>query len=334
MAERHQVKRGNWFRGKVDKEPWNELPKSRSDSRIFKKKKPFQGAGKSKLKRAASTVVFVPSTKGSMLVKSLREDEDRMELLTGFRVKYQEAGGSPLSNAFDKNLGTGQPCGREECPICKQAENEEDCKARNITYESKCKLCNPKSSHQEDDEDAHPSGRKPTPREGIYIGESSRSIHERAVEHLRDAKSFSTKSHIVKHWMNAHPSLPSPPAMEFSVTGRFKDCLSRQISEALMINNSTDVLLNSKGEYGHNSVTRLVVQEDVWTRRERDRLEEDQADLNKKQVEQFKHQKLFQVIDNKDSKEVHLSGVAGDSSNVSCTPPEERGVLGWMKIPM
>ena len=105
------------------------------------------------------------------------------------------------------------------------------------------------------------------------------------------------------------------------MTGRYKDCLSRQISEALMINNSPDVLLNSKGEYGHNSVTRLVVQEDAWTRRERDRLEEEQADLNKRQVEQFKHQKLFQVMEHKTSKEVHLSGVAGDSSNVSCTPP-------------
>ena len=170
-------------------------------------------------------------------------------------------------------------------------------------------------------------------RDGVYVGESSRSLHERAVEHVRDARTFSAKSHIVKHWMTSHPSLPSPPAMEFSVTGRFKDCLSRQISEALMINNSTDVLLNSKGEYGHNSVTRLVVQEDVWTRRERDRLEEEQADLNKKQVEQFKHQKLFQVIDIKDSKEVHLSGVAGDSSNVSCTPPEERGGAGMDENP-
>ena len=327
------LKRGNWFRGKVDKEPWEELPTSRSSSRIFKKKKPFQGAGKSKLKKAASTVVFVPSTKGSMLVKSLREEEDRMEILTGFRVKYQEAGGSPLSNAFDKNLGTGQPCGREECPICKQVGTGEDCKSRNIMYESKCKLCNPPTNPQEEDEDVHPSGRPPIPREGIYIGESSRSIHERVVEHVRDAKTFSTKSHIVKHWMTSHPSLPSPPEMEFSVTGRFKDCLSRQISEALKINNSPDILLNSKGEYGHNSVSRLVVQEDAWVRRERDRLEEEQADLNKKQVEQFKQQKLELVMEHKNSKEVHLSGVAGDSSNVSCRPPEDRGDAGMDENP-
>ena len=131
------MKRGNWFRGKVDKEPWEELQVPRSGGRVIKKRKPFRKEGKSKLKKAASTVVFVPSTKESVLVKSLREDEDRMEELTGFRVKYQEAGGSVLSNAFNKNLGNGKECGRKECPICKQAEAGVDCKARNIMYKSK-----------------------------------------------------------------------------------------------------------------------------------------------------------------------------------------------------
>ena len=147
-----------------------------------------------------------------------------------------------------------------------------------------------------------PSGRPPPPREGIYIGESSRSIHERALEHVRDARTFSVKSHIVKHWMSSHPTLPTPPEMEFTVTRRFKDCLSRQMSKALRINNSTDVLLNSKGEYGNNSVSRLVVQEDAWVRRERDRLEEEQAELTKRQVDQFKHQKMMKEVAGLDRK--------------------------------
>ena len=250
------LKRGNWFRGRVDKEPWEELPVPRAGGRTIRKmKKPFRKTGNAGMKRAAATVVFVPSTKGSLLLKSLREDEDRMEELTGFRVKYQEAGGSVLSNAFNKNLGAGKKCGRKECPVCNQAEAGADCKTRNVVYESKCKLCNPlpttqkdMNTEKEEFQDA-PAGRQPAPREGIYIGESSRSIHERALEHVRDARTFSVKSHIVKHWMSSHPKLPTPPEMEFMVTGRFKDCLSRQISEALRINNSTDVLLNSKGEY-------------------------------------------------------------------------------------
>ena len=42
-------------------------------------------------------------------------------------------------------------------------------------------------------------------RRGIYLGETSRSLHERSVEHLRDSETFTAKSHIVKHWVNVHP---------------------------------------------------------------------------------------------------------------------------------
>ena len=63
----------------------------------------FQKAGgKDRLKQAAATVVFVPSTKGSTLLRSLRDDEDRMAEMTGFRIKYQETGGNILTNAFNK----------------------------------------------------------------------------------------------------------------------------------------------------------------------------------------------------------------------------------------
>jgi hypothetical protein len=214
-----------------------------------------------------------------------------MAEITGFRVKYQEAGGSILANAFNKNLGSGQHCGRDECPPCRKPEGRENCKARNIVYESKCLVCNPASSHGEDDHADQPSGRTQKPREGIYIGESSRSLHERALEHVRDAQSFSAKSHIIKHWMLSHPALPSPPEMDFNISARFKDCLSRQIGEALRINFSKDILLNSKSEYRNNSLNRITIQEDAWERRERSRLEDEQDELDKRKVEEFRRMK-------------------------------------------
>ena len=178
----------------------------------------------------------------------LKEDEDKMAEITGFRVKYQEAGGDILTNFFDKNLASGKHCGRSECPTCVQPEGNVNCKARNIIYESKCLVCNPPSSHLEDRDDAvQPSGldistqnstenstgqsdevstRNPTnnstqnstgystrvpttyptlkpsqmsTRNGVYVGETSRSLYERALEHVRDGKTFSVKSHITKH---------------------------------------------------------------------------------------------------------------------------------------
>ena len=153
------MKKSTWYRGKDMKETWEGVSRSRSDGRIGKrgkKKKIFQKDGK--LKEAA-TVVFVPSTKGSLFIKSLKEDEDKMAEVTGFRVKYQEAGGDILTNFFDKNLASGKHCGRPECPPCMMQDGKVNCKARNIVYESKCLVCNPQSSRQEDgDHDDQPSG--------------------------------------------------------------------------------------------------------------------------------------------------------------------------------
>ena len=279
------LKKGNWYKGAGDDEAWKKIPRAKGGV----KKKFSQKAGDKKKLRKAVTVVFVPSTKGSHLIKSLRDEEDRMAELSGFRIKYQEAGGSVLANAFNKNLGKGQHCGRVSCPPCKNSEKRVNCKSKNIVYESKCKICNPASSLEETDHGvAQPSGSKSQPRNGIYIGETSRTLHERALEHVRDADAFCPKSHIVKHWMSAHPDLPSPPEMEFGITAQYRDCLSRQIGEALRIHFSADNILNSKGEYMSNSVRRLTIEEDAWQRKERSRREQEEEETNKRMVEGFK----------------------------------------------
>ena len=151
------------------------------------RKKSFQKAGdRNKLKKAETTVVFVPSTKGRTLIKSLIDEEDRMAEITGFRIKYREAGGNVLSNDFNKNLGNGLLCWRLTCPPCDNPGKRENCKSKNLVYESKCSVCNPETSLEGDvDMDVqHPgtsvtSGCYDKPREGINIGETSRTLHER-----------------------------------------------------------------------------------------------------------------------------------------------------------
>ena len=59
------------------------------------------------------------------------------------------------------------------------------------------------------------------------------------------------------------------------------------MAEALRINNSKDVLLNSKGEYMGNSIIRLVVEEESWERKKTAREEEEQENMAKKKVEEF-----------------------------------------------
>ena len=79
--------------------------------------------------------------------------------------------------------------------------------------------------------DTVPEGRK-----GIYIGKTSRSLHERSLEHVRDAMAFNPKSHIIKDLINVHPDRLEIPPFSFNTTCMFKDCLSRQIWETLKIN--------------------------------------------------------------------------------------------------
>ena len=188
-----------------------------------------------------------------MLTRKLRKREEVLAGLTGFKIRFQEAGETQLANLFSTDLGKGKHCGRD-CPPCdgSSMESRQNCKARNVVYETSCNICNPieeKPSIQKEEKT----------REGIYIGESSRSLHERSLEHLRDARKFSKKSHIAKHWMLAHPTINIMPTFSFKTTQKHNDCLSRQVGEAMKIYFSKDHLLNSKNEYLQNCISRLVV---------------------------------------------------------------------------
>ena len=64
------------------------------------------------------TVKFVPNTRGGILVRKLRDREETLAGITGFGVKFQEAGGTWLMNMFNTNFGKGLHCGRTPYPPC------------------------------------------------------------------------------------------------------------------------------------------------------------------------------------------------------------------------
>ena len=155
-----------------------------------------------------TTVMFVPNTRYGILLKKLKDKEEILSRLCGFRVKYTEAAGTQLGKLFSQDLGKGKHCGREVCPPCDNSEEgkRQNCRTRSILYETYCSLCN---SDKKDDHSSQqgakegpiqPPGRQDDePKVGYYIGESSRSFHERMSEHLMDAKKFLPESHILKH---------------------------------------------------------------------------------------------------------------------------------------
>ena len=246
--------------------------------------KTSQKAGK-KNKIKTSTVMFVPSSKGGTLIRIMQENEDKLASITNFRVKYQEAGGVKLGNLFSTNLAKGKHCERRECYSCEVGgDKRPNCKQQSVLYESVCQEC--KSS---DDSSIPQANRKePKSRRGVYYGETSRSLHERAQEHVRDAIGFDQGSHMVKHWMNDHPDLRVRPRFKFAVIGVFKDCLSRQVAEAMRLMMTNDSILNSKNEYLQNCIPRIVVEESKFERMQREREEELNELEEKKRVEKFK----------------------------------------------
>ena len=190
----------------------------------------------------------------------MMKKEEELAPITKFRMKIQEAGGTKLARMFPTDLAAGEPCGRQDCQPCESREEKRPkCKAQSILYESKCKECNTEqvSSHQEEKKS----------RNGIYYGETSRSLYERSKEHLNDAVEFGPGSHMVKHWMSDHPDSKNCPEFSFSILGVYQDCLSRQVAEALKILYTNDKILNSKNEYMSNCLARICVEEDRFERK-------------------------------------------------------------------
>ena len=100
----------------------------------------------------------------------------------------------------------------------------------NIQYQLECKMC--------PDED-----------KCVYIGESSRNLYTRAKEHMDKYRSRKRRrdSFIKKHQEEKHQDRPANFAAK--TTGVFRDCLSRQISEAVHILRSEKPVLNTKSEW-------------------------------------------------------------------------------------
>ena len=96
------------------------------------------------------------------------------------------------------------------------------------------------------------------PHKGIYVGQTSRTLYERANEHQKSIKRYENSSFMFKHWASAHPELITAPEFDFKVVRKHKDPLSRLVHEAVKINDLG--VLNSKSEWNCYRIARLTVE--------------------------------------------------------------------------
>ena len=119
-------------------------------------------------------------------------------------------------------------CKRSDCFPCKQGRGEGgQCEACGIQYKFECQLC--------------PEGQK-----AVYIGESSRNLYTRSLEHLTNYRTGTNTSFIMKHQNTQHRG--QEPVFRSEVTGRTRDCLPRQVTKAVLIRRSQVPFPNSKSE--------------------------------------------------------------------------------------
>ena len=95
-----------------------EHPSSRNEVRRPDGRKSFQKP-KKKPDPPTITVLFVDQTPGGELAKRLQKVEDRLSLITGYRVRVTETAGSQLCRILpNTNPWKGLDCMRNDCYPC------------------------------------------------------------------------------------------------------------------------------------------------------------------------------------------------------------------------
>ena len=96
---------------------------------------------------------------------------------------------------------------------------------------------------------------------------------------------LSPESFIVQHWCSHHRSETSQPKFKFKIENSCRDALSRQIGEAVLIEESGT--LNSKAEFGMNHICRMVVEDNPWKSEEEIKNLEQAKKKNKQDLHEF-----------------------------------------------
>ena len=173
--------------------------------------------------------IFVPPTPNGELAKALRRIADQ-EAEDGVRFKIVETGGRTVQSQVQKsNPMETAGCEEPDCLPCRTGRGTGgSCHATGVNYSVECQLC--------------PDGAR-----GLYLGETSRNLYSRCQEHEEKYRNGSEKSFMGRHQDRKHGGAAG--AYTAKVTANTRDCLTRQVKEAVQIRRCQVEVLNSKTEW-------------------------------------------------------------------------------------
>ena len=154
------------------------------------------------------------------------------------QFRIVETGGIPVKRMVQKSNPMGTiGCTEENCLPCRTGQGDGgNCRSCGVNYQVECQLC--------------PPGQR-----GLYIGETARNLYTRGAEHEDRCKANDAKSFMYKHQLKEHDSAPANYIAK--VTGSARDCMTRQVREAVHIRRCQVQVLNSKTEWHQPALFRI-----------------------------------------------------------------------------
>ena len=209
-----------------------------------KKKNWYKRNSRNNIGNKFSSVFFVPATPGGLLLKMLKETEEKFQIDENSRIKFIETSGRKYIDQLRINDPFEEKCVIEEkCMTCKSNEKVSNCKITNVGYSLICKTCKNRGKVR------------------TYEGETCRNTYLRGREHAKEFERKSENSVMYKHVQKEHRHEEEDVKFEMKVVGRFKNAMSRQIDESVRIQSKKPrELLNSKSEYYGPAVKRKVLE--------------------------------------------------------------------------
>ena len=287
---------------------------------IWRGKQPIQRGVKN---MKFSTVIQVPSSKDSVLIKALARQEPTLARSTGYNIKIIEKYGVQLSRLLDR-VFRPLKCHSLKCLVCKfMAEGKgSKCRITNVVCKAECIVCEQQNhGTTEDNPTANTYCKtKTVKKKGLYIGETSRSLFERSSEHMAGILKANESNFIVKHWANEPSQSDSPPIMRFSVIQTHIDAMSRLIQEAVLI-----ASMNSKAEWRKNPKPRLVLEEPDWIRKK------SEAEKSKQELEETLRVKCVIAKIDKLNDELKTPKIESNDSSLGIKTRTMTGIIEYTK---
>lgn len=175
------------------------------------------------------SVVFIPATPKSELKKTY----DTIIGESDVKIRVVEKSGKTLKQVLHKTNPFPKPKCNDpnQCLVCSNQEGKGNCRKENITYNIQCTECNSR-----------------------YIGETARNAYSRGMEHIKALNKKDKNSVLHRHNVEAHEG--TTPRYYMSVSGCHDTALTRQLTEAIQINNTPNVI-NNKSEWASQSTVRV-----------------------------------------------------------------------------